>query len=142
MARKKPDRVINTIAIVGSRGFPSRALVEKTLFDLRKRAIKLNRRLHIISGGAKGVDTWAHEWCLENETQVTIIPAEWSLFGKKAGYLRNEEIWDLSIAGIAFWDGDSPGTQHSFQLAEKQGKKCKIIYPPGWDPEKELDLPW
>ena len=29
--------------------------------------------------------------------------------------------------GIAFWDGESRGTQHSFKLAEKYNKKLKVV---------------
>lgn len=132
-------RKITPIAVVGSREFPDKHLIKEHLDDILRKAIKRNLRLHIISGGAKGVDTWATDWALENQVMYTVIPAEWNLFGKKAGYLRNEEIWELATAGIAFWDGDSPGTQHSFKLAQQQCKKCKIVFPVGHEPD---DLPW
>jgi hypothetical protein len=130
-------RIITAIAVVGSRKFPKPDLVKKELDEILKRAIKSNKRLHIITGGAAGVDTWAADWAIANQVMLTIIPAEWNLFGKKAGYVRNNDIWDRALAGIAFWDGNSPGTQHSFQIAQRKGLKLKLIR------TDEIDnLPW
>jgi len=130
-------RLTVIIAVVGSREYPKKYEVIAELNTLLKTAISKNRRLHIVSGGADGVDTWAYDWALENQVMITVIPAEWNLFRKPAGYLRNEDIWNMASAGIAFWDGKSPGTQHSFKLAEKQFKTIRIIRSDEID-----DLPW
>jgi len=45
----------------------------------------------------------------ENNYKLTIFPANWDKFGKRAGYLRNEEMSDYADAVIAFWDERSRG---------------------------------
>jgi hypothetical protein len=115
------------IAVVGSRNFQPMDMVRRELDQILSKARKNGTRLHIVSGGARGVDTCAEEWAHKNQVMYTIIPAEWDRLGRSAGYARNHEIWDMADIGIAFWDGQSKGTQHSFDLAEQQGKKLKIV---------------
>jgi len=115
------------VAVVGSRDFPSRTTVEVELYRILKKANANSLRLHIITGGARGVDTWAEEWAKRNQIMYTVIPAQWNIHGKSAGFARNHDIWNLAEAGIAFWDGTSRGTQHSFVIAKKHGKKLKVI---------------
>lgn len=121
-------RRVNKIAIVGSREFPSRAIVEQKLYEIKAAAKAKNIRLHIITGGCRGVDTWAIEWALTNQIMFTVIPAEWNLLGNSAGYTRNHEIWNIADKGLAFWDGQSPGTKHNFDLAARRNKQLIVIY--------------
>ena len=37
------------------------------------------------------------------------------------------DIWNNSDMGIAFWDGTSTGTAHSFDITKKQSKILKVI---------------
>lgn len=60
------------------------------------------------------------------------MPADWNNDGKSAGYKRNirmhEYISKKDDRGvIAFWDGQSKGTQHSFELAKKYKNPIRII---------------
>ena len=43
--------------------------------------------------------------------------------------VRNKKIWEEADEGIAFWDGKSRGTKHSFKLAEKAGKDLRVLFP-------------
>ena len=56
----------------------------------------------LISGGARGVDSFAYNYAVKNNIDHKIINAEWDKYGKKAGYLRNiamaDENPDLVIA--------------------------------------------
>jgi hypothetical protein len=51
---------------------------------------------------------------------------DWDGLGKKAGYLRNEQMAKYADALIAFWDGNSKGTKHMIDLGNKYGLKVKI----------------
>lgn len=104
--------------IIGSRGFDNYPLLSKVLYQLRNRHVITS----IITGGAKGADTLAEKYALDNSLPITIFPADWNTYGKKAGYNRNVTIWNNSDIGIAFWDGSSKGTEHSFKIAESQNK--------------------
>lgn len=109
------------LAIIGSRNFNDYQIFTRILNQLRN----VEDITSIISGGAKGADTLAEKYALDNNIPITIFPADWNTHGKKAGYIRNVTIWDNSDLGIAFWDGSSKGTEHSFKLAKTQNK---ILY--------------
>ncbi len=75
------------------------------------------------------VNSKIKDFILQHNLEMSDIEflAEWDKYGKSAGFIRNELIWEYSDCGIAFWDGISKGTQHSFKLAEKYNKKIDII---------------
>ena len=109
------------VAIIGSRGFNNKKLLEKVL-DPVKDKITL-----IISGGAQGADSLGERYAYENVIKTKIFLPDWDTHGKSAGFIRNKEIVEASDVVIAFWDGESKGTQHSFKLAKKLNKRIKII---------------
>ena len=109
------------VAIIGSRDFNDYELVKKTL-DPVKDKITL-----IVSGGAKGADSLGDRYAQENSIPTEIFIPDWDKHGRGAGYIRNKEIVSNCDVVIAFWDGVSPGTQHSFKLSEQLNKPIKII---------------
>ena len=111
------------LAVVGSRGFNNYDLLKHKLDVINeKRGITL-----IVSGGARGADSFAEQWAKENNVPTKIFYPEWDKHGKKAGYIRNVEIVQNSDALIAFWDGVSKGTEHSINLARAQAIPVSII---------------
>ena len=76
----------------------------------------------VISGGARGVDTLAHTWATKNALPSYVLTANWNMYGKRAGILRNNEMASLADAGIAVWDGASRGTAHMISRMEAMGK--------------------
>lgn len=115
------------LAVVGSRGFQSRALVFEQLTALLSKVLEANQDLVIISGGARGVDSWAAEFAEEYKLECVEHLPNWDLHGKSAGFKRNHTIWNDATCGIAFWDGKSKGTEHSFKIAENQDKPLKVV---------------
>ena len=108
------------IAIVGSRGFPEPERVRAYVRSLKKDDI-------VISGGAKGVDSWAVEEAKVQGLETQVFPADWDLFGKSAGYRRNVDIVEAADFVVAFWDGKSKGTAHTIKLAQKAGKPVEVL---------------
>jgi len=111
------------LTIIGSRTFND----YKLLKDEVDKVLKKYNITEIVTGGARGADTLAEQYAKEKGLKLTIFPAEWNKYGKRAGFIRNDTIWQYADLGIAFWDGESRGTQHSFKLAEKYNKKLKIV---------------
>jgi len=111
------------LAIVGSRTFNDYELLKKETDKL----LEKYNITEIISGGAKGADSLAEKYAKEKKLKLTVFPAKWNKYGKSAGFIRNNEIWEYADLGIAFWDGKSKGTQHSFKLAEKYHKILEVI---------------
>lgn len=109
------------VAVVGSRSCTDYKLVESTLLDFGLENIDL-----IISGGARGVDTFAEKFAKKYGIKTLIFPADWNL-GRQAGYIRNCDIVKACDVVIALWDGVSSGTTHSFKLAKEYNKQLKIV---------------
>lgn len=112
------------IAVVGSRNFSNygyfKAIMKKFLSNFHEPIL--------VSGGASsGADMFAEKYAKEEGIEILIFPADWDKHGKAAGFIRNKDIWDSSDRGIAFWDGESKGTAHSFDIAKKQKKKLYIV---------------
>ena len=75
----------------------------------------------VIVGKAKGVDEVA-ETLLRPTVPVIEHPANWELYGKKAGYIRNKEMLeDRCEAVIIIHDGFSKGCMHTYYEAIKMG---------------------
>lgn len=89
----------------------------------------------VVSGTALGIDQAAIEWAHGVGIPVRKFPANWNKHGKRAGYLRNEEMADYADALIAIWDGESRGTKHMIDIAYRRkldGTRLKVyVYIPG-----------
>lgn len=110
------------IAIVGSREGFSYERVAEFVGTLRKSDI-------VISGGARGIDTFAENAAIARGMDVLIYQASWDTLGKSAGFVRNKVIVDTADRVVAFWNGTSAGTRHTIELAIKANKPTMIIYP-------------
>jgi len=84
--------------------------------------------IEIVSGTAMGADKLGEQYAQERGHKIARFPAEWDKYGKSAGFKRNEEMAEYADALIAFWDGNSKGTKHMIDLAEKHNLKIKICY--------------
>lgn len=100
--------------IVGSRGYTDYAA-----FKAKCDALLAGKTdIEIVSGGASGTDAMAERYAHDHGYSLQIFPAEWSRYGKRAGYVRNREmnsyISTFTDHGvIAFWDGSSRGTDQA-----------------------------
>lgn len=107
------------IGVIGSRSFDDYSLLVSVLKEYSPSAI--------VSGGAKGADSLARRYSEEKCIELIEFLPDWKTFGKGAGMMRNSRIVNESDMLIAFWDGESKGTQDSITKARKLHKKVKII---------------
>lgn len=54
-----------------------------------------DKPIHIIQGGAKGIDALAKEWTQSRGCIMTQVDAEWDKYGKSAGMRRNKDMINL-----------------------------------------------
>lgn len=82
----------------------------------------------VISGTAQGADKLGERWAEKNNIPVERYPAFWELYGKSAGYVRNETMATRALHGalLALWDGKSKGTKHMIDLAIEYDLKVHI----------------
>lgn len=123
------------VAVVGSRGFPHLELVDDVL-DIY---LELYGDIHIVSGGAPGVDQQAARWAelRFGPAGRTIIRPEWKRpdgsYNPAAAFERNMAIVSASERVLAYWSYDfdkgrwSGGTLNALQHAKKQGKPTHVI---------------
>lgn len=80
----------------------------------------------VVSGAARGVDSIGEEWARNSNVPVKAFPANWSVYGKRAGIVRNDEMAQYAEALIAVWDGKSPGTANMIATAKSKGLKVHV----------------
>lgn len=106
--------------IAGSRKISDIELIEKAVIQSK---FKIT---NIISGGARGVDSLAIEFAKQYNYPYLIVPAEWEIHGKSAGYKRNICMGDMADQLIAIWDGKSPGTKHMIDYMKLKHKPVYV----------------
>ena len=74
----------------------------------------------IVHGGAPGIDTAAH-YVATGQWPITVFPAHWEEYGRKAGPIRNREMAKYGDALIAVWDNRSNGTRDMITVAMAHG---------------------
>lgn len=82
----------------------------------------------IVSGGAKGVDTLAKNFAIENNYKYIEFLPDYEKYGKAAPLRRNDEIIDYADIVLALWDGKSKGTKYVIDKCKKIGKSIIVYY--------------
>lgn len=111
------------VIIAGGRTFNDYELLHQKC----DQTLRLQSEIEIVSGTAYGADTLGEKYAKEKGYPIIQFPADWEKYGKGAGYIRNEEMAKYADGLIAFWDGESKGTKHMIDLANRYGLKVKII---------------
>ena len=109
------------IIIAGGRDFNNYPVAEQVLNQYKSQIDE------VVCGDAKGADTIGAHWANYNSIPVKHFPAKWNQYGKRAGYLRNEEMGNYADALIAFWDGSSRGTRNMIDIMRNLHKPCAIF---------------
>ena len=81
----------------------------------------------IVSGGAKGADTYAREFAKKKGLKLIEYFPNYDKYGKGAPLERNKLIVDECDCVLAFWDGTSRGTKFTLDYAKEKNKPIKII---------------
>ena len=113
------------VGIVGSRSITFSEYVFSVLDFYLSRLLEENEVV-IVSGGAVGIDSLGAQWAELRKLKTEIYLPDWQTHGKKAGFLRNQQIIDNSDYLIAITTG-SNGTADSIKRAVKKNIPIKII---------------
>ncbi len=110
------------VLVCGGRDFDDYKLLNATLDALPPVTF-------LIHGAARGADVYAAQWA-ERQTSIIILgyPAQWNLFGRSAGVLRNEEMLKEGKPElvVAFWDGKSRGTMDMITRSIRAGVPVRV----------------
>jgi hypothetical protein len=76
----------------------------------------------------RGVDRIVYEEARQMGLETETHPAEWSKYGKPAGYIRNSAMASLGAdLCVAFWLNKSFGTKHMIDEARRHGIPVEVI---------------
>lgn len=81
----------------------------------------------VISGGAKGVDTFAKLFAARRRKSYMEFAPQYALYGRYATLKRNAQIVKEASAVIAFPSAESKGTFHSIKEAQRLGRRVIIV---------------
>lgn len=89
--------------------------------------------IEIIHGGAKGADSWADFWAVHNYCPIQEYKANWSKYGKAAGYIRNKQMLDEGHPDLVIAFPGGAGTANMIKLAKDAGVKViEVEYHESW----------
>lgn len=114
--------------IAGGRDFSNYNLICTILNSYKKLPMFYGPKLEeIVCGDAHGADSLGARWGEEHGVPVKHFPANWSRYGKAAGFIRNAEMGEYADTLIAFWDGKSRGTAHMIKTMKIKKKPYKVF---------------
>ena len=119
------------LAVIGSRSITDKQIIftnlEYLINLLSEHKLITDNKLIILSGKAKGVDSFAMEYARRNNIlNINILP-DWNKYGKRGGFVRNENIIKYSHRIIAFQTENSAGTQNGIDHAKRMKKKINVV---------------
>jgi hypothetical protein len=117
------DLIMLKIIVAGSRSFSDYELLKKKLdFYIGK-----NLDVEIVSGTARGADRLGERYAVAKGFAIKRFPADWEKYGKRAGYLRNEQMAQYATHAVIFWDGNSRGTASMIELCKRYGLNYRVV---------------
>lgn len=116
------------ILVTGSRDWEDRDLIYQILGEFTSHGVR-----HTLVHGdcPTGADRMADDWAkCQPDIIVEKYPAEWDVYGKRAGFVRNEQMVNLGAdICLAFIKNNSKGATMTANLAQAAGIKV-IRYGP------------
>lgn len=106
----------------------------RTFYDYDRMAADLDQLLsqrmpdvEIVCGMCRyGADALAVRYARERGLQLKEFPADWHVWGKAAGPIRNDRMAVYAHALVAYWDGKSKGTRNMIRCAQLRGLRIVV----------------
>ena len=115
------------ILICGDRNWTDKQLIKSQL----QRFILTHDNVLVIHGAARGADLLAGQAAKELGLEVREFPADWKMYGKSAGPIRNRQmIMEQPDIVWAFHDDirNSAGTKDMVKVAEQSGYRVILFW--------------
>jgi len=108
------------LVIAGSRSFKDYEFLKETMTAMKDIT-------EVISGGAIGADKLGEKWAKESKIPLRKMAADWDMYGKRAGFIRNNEMGMYCDEAIIFWDGTSKGSKNMIDVMKRFNKPYKVV---------------
>lgn len=111
------------LLVTGSRTWTDYSVIRDVLYISFLQLGGNSEPITLVHGGAKGADSMAGEiWARNSGMPVEVHRAMWEMFGRRAGFQRNQEMVALGAdLGLAFIKDSSAGASQCAALAEAAG---------------------
>lgn len=125
------------VIVAGTRDYDNLKEFYETISSYMR---QFNEPILFISGDASsGADRLIIDYCDRFNIPCVKYPANWDLYKKSAGYIRNSEMAEVATHVLCFWDGVSKGTKHMIDISAKKNLPTEIklidmseaMHPPG-----------
>lgn len=100
------------VLVCGGREYSDRAFLYRILEELQPTCV--------VSGAARGADTFAKGWAIKARVNLILVPAKWDKYGRAAGYKRNAEMLTFEPDRVIAFPGGR-GTDMMVDLSLKAG---------------------
>lgn len=81
----------------------------------------------VVCGKARGMDTIGERWARDRTIPVKEFPADWNKYGKRAGYLRNEEMGAYADGALIWIYNNSRGSSNMRDIMKRLKKPYLVI---------------
>jgi len=116
------------IIIAGSRNFSDYQFLKDKMDNFLKENNIARESLEIVSGTARGADILGERYATDNKIRLTKFPAKWNIYGKSAGFRRNEEMAEYADVSIVFCINNSAGSLHMHRTMKAKNKLSMIFH--------------
>jgi hypothetical protein len=111
------------VLVTGDRNWSCALTIERALITVETLQPPGTQKPHLMHGGCRGADSLAGLLAQKRGWLVTSMPAEWSVYGKAAGPIRNRSMLEQHQPQVVLIFHDSPensrGTKDCLELALK-----------------------
>lgn len=115
------------VTVAGPRDYTNKKFVDEMLEEILSDILaKEALPIHIVEGGAYGVDSLAKLYALQNELPYTEVKADWDKYGRSAGPRRNQKMAEMSDYCVVFFKG-SRGSASMITEALKQNVPVYVV---------------
>lgn len=115
------------VTVAGPRDYTNKKFIDEMLEEILSDILaKEALPIHIVEGGAYGVDALAKLYALQNELPYTEVKADWDKYGRSAGPRRNQKMAEMSDYCIVFFKG-SRGSASMIAEALKQNVPVYVV---------------
>lgn len=118
------------VIVAGGRTFQNLGFVFEKLDELHSR-INITTLIH---GGARGVDSFAGEWCKSRlGIDPVVFPAKWNTYKLAAGPMRNQQMIDEGFPDLVVLFPGNNGTRD-------MGRRARVANIPIIEYEKPVSI--
>lgn len=105
------------VLVCGGRDFSDRVFLNRVLLVVDAKCPITT----VIEGGAAGADRMARAWAERHGVEVVTFPADWELYGRRAGPVRNLKMLREGRPDLVVAFPGGRGTAHMVRSAREAG---------------------